>query len=329
MIVEIALALAGLFLILKGSEWITDAAVPLATFLDTTYIAVGLVLVSVLLSLPELMISVSAVMRGHEGIGVGVIIGSIIVNLGLIMGVSAILRPLKVPRHVITRDTVFMVVATIVVSLIAFEDSQVTARDGVVFLLLFIPYLVNIYEQEKTLAMKERKKESDMITKALLFTGKLGGAEIVIHDSRVIFVAGVGMLIVGAELFTGSLISFAGIFGIPELFIGLTLGALGPSIPNLAAALQAVRRGYDELAISETVGSNIFTLLITLGILALIHPFTIDSTTTMVTAPALLIVTVTFFVFSMRGIISRAAGFTLVTLYLLTLCAEYYFRIGI
>ncbi len=327
MILEILLALVGLYLILKGSELITDAAVPVAKFLDTTHIAVGLVLVSVLLSLPELLVSLSAISKNHADLGIGVSIGSIIVNLGLIIGIAAMIRPLKIPKHVITRDAVFMVVATIVVSLITFEDLQVTRRDGLVFLLLFIPYLINIYEQEKTLAMKERKKESEMITKTLEFVGKIGGAEVIIKDSRIIFVLGTLFLLIGAELFTNSLIFFANILQLPELLIGLTIGALGPSIPNLAAAIQAVRRGYDELAVSETIGSNIFTLLITLGIIAIIQPFTLDRATATITAPALLIVTLVFFIFALRGTISRLSGAILVMLYILTLIAELGFRI--
>jgi cation:H+ antiporter len=327
MILEILLAIVGLYLILKGSELVTDAAIPLAARLNTTYVAVGLVLVSVLLSLPELLVSTSAVLKGHSDVGVGVIIGSIIVNLGLIIGISAIIRPLKIPRHVITRDSVFMLIATIVVSLIVLEDFQVTRRDGIVFLLLFIPYLINIYEQEKTMALKERKKESDMISKTLQFTGKIGGVDVVIHDARIIFLLGIAMLLLGAEWFTGTLIALAGAFAIPEILIGLTLGALGPSIPNLAAALQAVRRGYDELAISETIGSNIFTLLITLGILAIVSPFQLDTTTAMVTAPALLIMTVAFFIFTMTGTISRMAGATLIAFYLIAMAAEIFVRL--
>jgi cation:H+ antiporter len=328
MILEIALAAVGLFLIVKGSELVTDAAVPLAAQLNTTHVAIGLVLVSVLLSLPELLVSTSSVLKGHGDVGVGVIIGSIIVNLGLIMGISAIIRPLRIPRHVITRDSVFMLIATIVVSLIVLEDLQVTKRDGIVFLLLFIPYLINIYEQEKALALKERKKESEMISKTLQFTGKLGGVDVRIHDTRVIFLAGVGMLLLGSEWFTSALISFAGTFGIPEILIGLTLGALGPSIPNLAAALQAVRRGYDELAISETIGSNIFTLLITLGVLAIINPFQLDIATAIITAPALLIVTVAFFVFTLKGTVTRIDGATLVAFYLIAMAAEIFVRLG-
>ncbi|MFN7990654.1 MAG: sodium:calcium antiporter [Candidatus Micrarchaeia archaeon] len=329
MIVEVALTLIGLLLILKGSEWVTDASVPVARFLNTTNVAVGLVLVSVLLSLPELIVAVSATVKGHSDFSVGAIVGSVIVNLGLIIGISALIHPLKIPRHVITRDAVFMLIATMVVALIVLEDLRVTQKDGIVFLLLFIPYLVNLYEQEKTLATKERRKESDMIAKTLQFVGKVGGAEIAIHDSRIIFVAGIAMLVFGADMFTNSMLSIAFTLKVPDLLVGITLGALGPSIANLAAAIQAVRRGYDELAVSETIGSNIFTLLITLGVVAIASPFAIDPATAAVTAPALLIVTLVFFAFTLRGTISRTAGAILVALYLLTVIAEVVVRLGL
>jgi cation:H+ antiporter len=328
MILEILIALAGLYLIVKGAEWITDAAVPLAAFLNTTYVAIGLVLVSVLLSLPELFVAVSSMAKNHAELGIGVIIGSIIVNLGLIIGISAIMRPLKIPRHVITRDAVFMLVATMLVTLVVLEDRTATRRDGIVFLLLLIPYVVNIYEQEKSLALKERRKESDMISRTLQFTGKIGGAELVIHDSRVIFLVGIAMLLVGTEMFTSSLISIAALAGISEILLGLTIGALGPSIPNLASALQAVRKGYDELAVSETIGSNIFTLLLSLGIIAIIQPFTVDSITAAITAPALLVVTAIFFIFTMRGVIGKRAGIVLLASYFVAMALEILTRTG-
>jgi cation:H+ antiporter len=327
MIIEALLLLVGVYLIVKGSDWITDAAVPLAERLNTTNVAVGLVLVSVLLSLPELLIALMSIAKDHIEIGIGASLGSIIVNLGLIVGISAMIKPLKIPRHVITRDAVFMLVITIVVALIALKDFSLTQRDGIVFLLLFIPYLVNVYEQEKTMAQKERKRESDMITKTLFFIGKTGGPEIVFKDSRLIFLGGALMLIIGTQFFTDSLISIAKIVQLPELLIGLTLGALGPSIPNLVAAVQAVRKNYVELAVSETIGSNIFTLLITLGIIAIAHPFTLDPITAVVTTPAMVLITILFFMLTMRGTITRVGGAALLTAYLATLAVEFLIRV--
>jgi cation:H+ antiporter len=326
MLLECLLLVAGVYLILKGADWITDAAVPVAKAMNTTNVAVGLVLVSVLLSLPELIVAFMSIAKGHTDIAIGASVGSIIVNLGLVVGLTALLKPLKIPRHVITRDAVFMLVITIVVALIALKDSSLTRRDGVVFLLLFIPYLVNVYEQEKTLAQGERKRESDMIVKTLSFIGKTNGFGITIKDSRLIFIVGMAMLLLGAQFFTDSLISLAKLLQMPEVLIGLTLGAFGASIPNFAVALQAVRKNYVELAVSETIGSNIFTLLITLGIIAIVQPFSIDPVTAVVTTPAMVIVTMAFFVFAMKGTISRFDGAMLLAIYFITLAMEFFIR---
>lgn len=316
----------GLGLLLKGSEWITDAVADVASKLRTTNVAVGLLLVSLLLSLPELVVSLLTIYKGHAQIGLGVSIGSVIVNLGLIIGVAALIRPLKVPAHVLTRDGVFMLVATLIVATVALGDSSVGRSDAIVLLLLLVPYVVNVYAQEKQLAIVEQKKEAKMITQSLELTGKLGVGRLRIRSGVVILLIGCGMLLAGSELFTSSLISFASIFGVPDLLVGLTLGALGPSIPNLAAALQAARRGYDELVVSETIGSNIFTLLVTVSAIALLKPIQIDEATATVTTPALIFITLLFSYFLMKGKLNRKAGLLLLATYAATLLAEYSVR---
>jgi cation:H+ antiporter len=161
-----------------------------------------------------------------------------------------------------------------------------------------------------------------MITKTLEFVGKIGMPGIVISDIRVIFLFGTVLLLVGAQIFTDALVDLAGIFAIPGIIVGLTIGAIGPSIPNLAAALQAVRKGYDELAVSETIGANIFTLLITIGVIAIISPFSIDPKISVITAPAILVITGLFFVFMLTGRITRTAGICLFITYIITLVLE-------
>lgn len=321
-LVEVLLAVVGLALILKGSEWVTDAVSFVAHQLRTTNVAVGLLLVSLLLSLPEVVVALSAIAKGHAAIGFGVTIGSVIVNLGLVIGLAAMVNCLRVPRHVVTRDGVFMLVATLVVATFALGDFRFDRSDGFVLLLLFIPYVVNVYAQERQLAKAEQNKEAVTLTKSLELTGKMGLGELKIHSGLVILVIGAAMLVAGAEMFTTSLIGFARIFGLPELLVGLTLGALGPSLPNLAAALQAARRGYDELVVSEAIGSNIFTLLVTLGVISIIQPVTVGPVTAMVTTPALVAVTFVFFYFLMHGEFSRASGRLLVGCYFGVLLIE-------
>lgn len=321
MLFEIGLAAAGTYALLKGSEWITDSSTEVARRFGTTHLAIGLILVSLMLSLPEMLVSVSALLKGHENISVGVSLGSVIVNLGLVLGVTAILKPIRIPWHVVTRDGVFMLVATLVVALIALEDMMLTWRDGAIFLLLFIPYLINVYAQEKHMARREKEAEAEGLSKTLAVFGKMHG-DLAVRNGLKMFIIGGIVLIIGSEMFIQSLIGLARELSITDALIGVTLGALGPSLPNLAVAIQAARKGFDDLAVSQSIGSNIFTLFVTLGVIALIRPIMLSESFGLVTAPALVIITVVSFAFMLRGRLGRKEGIILVAMYALTMAAE-------
>lgn len=327
LIFYLALVILGTLMILKGSEWVTDSVSHVAKHFSTTSVAVGLILVSTMLSLPEIAVAVSSVLKGHPQIGLGALLGSVIVNLGLIVGICTLIRPLRVSRVILLRDLVFMMVASIIVSAIALEDGNLTSIDGLVFLLLFVPYLVNVYEQEKQLSRVEAQKESKQMISTLELIGKLGIGPVRIRDGIGVFLMGGVLLLVGVELFTRSLVYFAESFHLPDLVIGLTLGALGPSLPNLAAAIQATRNGHEELAVSETIGSNIFTLLVSIGILALVHPLKLEASSRFITLPALLLISFVFMFFTMKGHIGRRDGMILLGLYAVSVLAEIIYRL--
>ncbi|MBU0762822.1 MAG: sodium:calcium antiporter [Candidatus Altiarchaeota archaeon] len=315
-----------IYLILKGSDWITDSSVEVAKRLGTSNLAVGLILISVLLSLPEIVISFSAVMHGHPALGFGTVLGSVIVNIGLVIGLSALIRPLHVPRIMVTRDMIYMTVVSIVVVALALEDMTLGPVDGIVLLLLFIPYVINVYEQERNLHSSDRHAKTEKLIETLKMHGEIKTHPHV-QSGLKYMLWGSAAIIVGSELFLQVLMKAASELDLPELLVGVTLGALGPSIPNLAAALGAARKGAEELVISETLGSNIFTLLVTLGILSLTTTQPIDSVTAWITAPALILVTFTLLFPMVRGYIHRKDGLILVMIYISSIIAEFMFRI--
>lgn len=322
MIFPILFLLVGAYLLLKGSEWITDSSNSVANKLGTTNIAIGLVFVSIMLSLPELLVALSAVIKNHEEISVGVSLGSVIVNLGLVLGVTIFLKTIRVPKHVVTRDGVFMLVATLVVSLIALEDLRISSRDGLIFILLFIAYIVNVYAQEKQLAKKEKQKEVETLSKTLAIFGKMHDFAVVKNGFH-IFIIGGALLLIGSELFTKGLIDLGVALSISDALLGVTIGALGPSLPNLVVAIQASRKGFDELAVSQSIGSNIFTLFFTLGVIALVQPIELSEKFGLVTAPALILITIVAFVFILKGKIGRKEGLVLIGLYAASILAEF------
>ena len=206
MIIAIASLLIGAYFLLKGSEWVTDSSNTVASKLGTSNIAIGLIFVSIMLSLPELLVALSALIKDHEQISVGVSLGSVIVNLGLVLGITVFFKTIRVPKHVVTRDGVFMLVATLVVSLIALEDFEITSRDGLIFILLFIAYIINVYAQEKQLASKEKKREINELSKTLIIFGKLHNFAVVKNGFHIFIIGGI-LLIVGSEIFTRGLLS--------------------------------------------------------------------------------------------------------------------------
>jgi len=313
------------YLIMIGADWVTDSSAHVAFRIGTSNLAVGLLVISLLLSLPELVIAISSVLKGHPALGFGASIGSVIVNIGLIIGVSALIRPIKIPRIVVTRDMIFMVVVSIVVVAMALEDRHLSRGDGIVFLLLFIPYAINVYEQERGFSAEERRVKSERMTEALEMYGDYK-AHLHHHRGMRYFLGGIILLLAGSELFLRVLMDVASSLDIPELLIGVTIGALGPSIPNLAAALGASRKGVEELVISETIGSNIFTLLITLGVIAVLSPMAIDEMTAWITAPALLLITFILLLAMIKGRIRRRDGAVLLLVYLGSVMAEFIFR---
>jgi cation:H+ antiporter len=272
MIVTIILMLLSVLIIWKSSDWLTDSLVPVANRLGTSFIAVTTLLVSFVLSLPEIFSSVYSSYLGHIDIGLGIIIGSVMANIGLIVGLSAIIKPLSVKKSVVIRDGIFLIIIAIIVYLFGF-DFEYTRTEGIVLLLLFIPYALNVWFFEKWRPNKSRKEEVRRAANSLSLVGK---SRIKLKPSLFTFFLSALILVTGSLLFSYALVRFNQEVALPGLLIGLVFGAIGTGIPNIAAALQGTLKGYKDAAITETFGSNIFTLLITLGLIIVISPFSIS-----------------------------------------------------
>ncbi len=321
--------LVGVFLITKSSDWMTDSLVPVAKKLGTSYIAVASILVSVMLSIPEIFVAFYSFFMGHEGIAIGVIIGSVACNIALMTGLSAMIRPLSVDGRVVIRDGMFALVAAVIVFIFGL-DLNYSRSEGAVLLILFIPYVLNVMFFEKWREEKIRKKELKTIEEELKVMG--GPAIWKLKPGLPLFILSSGILLYGSYLFSDSLIKLARITGISEVIIGLTVGAIGPSIPNIASAIQGTVKDYTKVAITETFGSDIFTLLVTLGLLAVIAPFGIDKKWLIFDIPAVIIMTalMLFFIFkgSLKGkdAILRYEGVLLVIAYLVFLAINLLFQ---
>ncbi|MBU0628423.1 MAG: sodium:calcium antiporter [Nanoarchaeota archaeon] len=311
----------GIVMITKGSDWMTDSLIPVAHKLGTSYIAVASILVSVMLSIPEIFVAIYAFVMGHPGIGLGVIIGSIICNIGLMTGLSAMIKPLSVDGRVVIRDGVFALVIAVIVFIFGF-DLSFSRPEGLTLLVLFIPYVVNVWFFERWETMSEKKEELREIKEELDVIGLRAGA---LKPSMYLFFIGSAILLIGSYFFSDSLIRVAKFTGVSDVLIGLTIGAIGPSIPNIVSAVHGTLKNYTKIAITETFGSDIFTLLVTLGLLAVLSPFSIDKKWLFFDIPMMIFMTVLMMFFILKGrvkhgkAIERHEGAVLVLAYIVFL----------
>lgn len=322
MVTTIILLVLSIAIISKGSDFLTDSLVPLAKKLQTTSISLGLILVSIAVSLPEIFVALSSGLRGFTTLSLGVILGSIACNIAFMTGLSAIVRPLKVTTHMILRDGIFSVVVPILILGVA-ADGQINRIEGISIFLLFIPYLVNVFLQERRITLEEREVFATHTEVKLRI---MGLQNFKMSPGWLTFVLGVLAILGGSQVFTSQLITLAHKYAQNELLIGLTLGAIGPSIPNIISAYKATVKGLTEVAVSETLGSNIFTLLVTLGILAMVRPIAISGQWLGLDIPLLIGMSFLLFIFMItRRSISRWEGSLLLGAYFLIIVSQVVF----
>jgi cation:H+ antiporter len=272
-LIAIGFLLIGLFLIWLGSDWMTDSLIPVAKHLGTSYVAIASLIVSIMLSIPEIFTSIYSYSMGFLDISLGVVIGSIMCNIALMTGLSAIFKPLHIDKEVLVRDGLFMLVMIAIVFVLGF-DLQYTRAEGSVLMLLFIPYALNVWFGEKWNNTRKKKARLTELEKDL---SDLGFGPFKLKPGYLGFFLGTIIMLGGSYFFSKSLISFAELTNIPSVIIGLTLGAIGPSMPNIISAVQGTMKGYKTIAIAETFGSNVFTLLVTFGLIIVLEPVRITT----------------------------------------------------
>ena len=259
---EIVLYLAGgLVLLFVGAEALIRGSSNLAIKIGITPLVVGLTVVAFGTSTPELVVSLKAALLGNSSISLGNIIGSNIANIALILGVAAIIRPLDVHAKVIMREIPIMIGISLLLIFLLL-DGELGFIDGLIFVIGLVVYLianVMMARKEKNPAVESEFKEG--------LKSKLG-----IPISIVLMIVGLGLLILGANLFVQSAVAIAKMFNVSDAIIGLTIVAIGTSLPELITSIVAAYKKESDIAIGNVVGSNVFNILGILGITALIIP---------------------------------------------------------
>ena len=260
--IEITLYLVGgLVLLFIGAEGLIRGSSSLAIKIGITPLVVGLTVVSFGTSAPELVVSLKAALMGNSSIAMGNVLGSNVANIALILGISAIIRPLNVHADVIRREIPIMIGASVLVFFLSL-DGSLGIIEGIIFLLILILYTII------SIVLARKEKNPDVKTE---FEEGLK-SKLNVPLSIILMIGGLGLLILGANLFVQGAVVLAKLFQISDVVIGLTIIAIGTSLPELITSIVASYKNEADIAIGNIVGSNIFNLLCILGITAIILP---------------------------------------------------------
>jgi cation:H+ antiporter len=268
--VTIALALlaGGLALLYFGAEWLVKGAAGLARSFGIPAIVVGLTVVGYGTSAPEMTVSVVAAMRGSSAIALGNVIGSNIANLGLILGITALVAPPKTDGALIRREIPLMIACTAALPLVLW-DGVLSRVEGALLLFGALGF---------TALLMRGVRVASSVPRVMEEVAEEAGAPASPRRSALaaFTVLGLAVLIVGGELFVRGAVVLARQLGISDHVIGLTVVAVGTSLPELATSLIAARRGHADLAVGNVVGSNLYNVLLVLGGTALLRPISAE-----------------------------------------------------
>ena len=252
----------GLVLLFFGADWLVQGAVTLALHLGLSPLIVGLTVVALGTSVPEALVSVQAALGHQGGIALGNVIGSNILNIALILGLSSLILPLKVDSHIVKADVPLLTGATFML-VVLLEDFHISRMEGAFLLLCIVFYVTG-----NIMTVKRTSPEED----------KIEGMEIPEDPGKTLWrdvgflILGIVTLGFGANFLVTGAVDLARIFGLSEALIGLTIVSIGTGTPELATALMATFRKTPDLAIGNVVGSNLFNIMFVLGIAGLVAP---------------------------------------------------------
>lgn len=333
-ITNILILLFGLVFLVKGSDYFVKSASTIAKKLGISEFVIGLTLVAVGTSIPELASSIAASIQQASGIVIGNVVGSNIVNIGLIVGLAAFLSPMRTEIEMLKRDGYIMLFSAVLFFIFALNGELSIIESGL-FVLLYIAYVFFLFEEAEKYEGKLHFKE--FITYFFKFkyinsarqklnginrnkdsgsengNGKLEGG---FTKDILTLVLSCAAIVIGAKYFVEESIFFAELLGVPDTIIGTTLVAVGTSLPELVVTVSAARQGYGNIALGNVIGSNITNIFLILGLSGLLYPIAVAEISLLFTTPVMIFISLILLIFISTGWeIKRWEGIALMVLY--------------
>lgn len=252
-IIALILLIVGFVMLVKGADWFVEGSSSIATRFGIPQLVIGLTIVAMGTSLPEAAVSITAALKGSADITIGNVVGSNILNIAIILGIASVIVDIAVQKSTIQYEMPYMMLITILLMILGL-DGKISRLDGVILWIAFLAYLYYILQMTKK-QKEEESTETSSLPKSIFKT-----------------LLGLAFIVLGSDFAVDGATSLARIFGMSERFIGLTIVALGTSLPELFTSVSAARKGNADIAIGNIVGSNIFNILFVVGTSALIIP---------------------------------------------------------
>ena len=282
MVIQVLILIAGFLLLVKGADWFVDGAASLAERMGIPQLVVGLTIVAMGTSMPEAAVSIASALKNNPEIAIGNVVGSNTLNILLILGLTALIHPIRIQRSTIRYEMPFMIAVTLLLTAFGISGSRISRTEGVIFWGLFILYFVYLF----WLSRNHRKQGTEDLkdSAASGITAASVSAEESVETKRekqqkhsilwylAEILIGGAMVVWGSDLVVDSATVLAGMFGMSDRMIALTIVAFGTSLPELVTSVTAARKGNADLAVGNVVGSNIFNILMIIGTVALIRP---------------------------------------------------------
>ncbi|MBU0615502.1 MAG: calcium/sodium antiporter [Nanoarchaeota archaeon] len=337
--VNFILLIVGLVLLVKGSDFFVESASSIAKRMGVSEFVIGLTLVALGTSVPELASSVVAAAKGAGDLAIGNVVGSNIANIGLILGIAAVIAVIKTKKQMLTRDGFLMLFATCLFYIFII-DGVFGWIEALLFLLLYVAYMTFLIKSKDKMEKEYhfghfvryffrfgyivtirngiqsslKKKKIPSRKKAALKQKFRAG---MLRDLALLFIGGVG-IVFGARYLVEEAIFFANIFNLSNTVIGVILVAVGTSLPELSVSITAAKKGYGDICVGNVIGSNIANLFLILGVAGLITPLVVDITTLLFTGPVMILMAIMLLIFiRSRWKIRRTEGLILLTMYCL------------
>lgn len=257
-VIQFVLLVIGFVLLMKGADWFVEGASKIADKFGIPQLVIGLTIVAMGTSLPEAAVSITSALKGSAGITIGNVVGSNILNILVILGLTAVIRAISVQKSTVKYEIPFTIFVTVLLAVLGLIDNEISRLEGVVLWAFMILYLLYLLKMSKNGEAQEEASGDD----------KKGS----VLKMILMVVIGAVMIVFGSDVTVDAATELALIFGMSDRVIGLTIVAFGTSLPELVTSVTAALKGKADIAVGNIVGSNIFNILFVVGTSAIITP---------------------------------------------------------